>query len=218
MAIDYFIIGQNQITLVNALRSTINLNSRSDSEGRTALWWKQALKLSAALVRLNGFKHEQHLLRSISQTNCAYSKSPVCDLLTSLTICSGSDSNELSFWPDLWYEAVLFLGGKMNFWDNHGLFFILAMAFFPRLTLLFSSVPFGGVLWWLGFVFAPRILVAVLATMTYLETNPILVTLTWIWALSGETVEKKTIHVQRTRFRTAQTQPQEKLVGDERRR
>lgn len=77
-----------------------------------------------------------------------------------------------------------------NFWDNHGIFFILFMFFFPRLTLLFSNVAFGGVLWWLGWIFAPRLLVAVLATNIYWEANKILVILTWFWALSGESLEK----------------------------
>ena len=79
----------------------------------------------------------------------------------------------------------------MNFWDVHGMLFILCMAFFPRLTLLFSSVASGGVLWWLGWLFAPRLLVAILATTHYWETNPVLVVFTWIWALSGESCEKK---------------------------
>ncbi|MGE0173277.1 MAG: hypothetical protein AB7T49_10840 [Oligoflexales bacterium] len=78
----------------------------------------------------------------------------------------------------------------MDFWDVHGIWFIFFMALFPRLTLLFSSVAFGGFLWWLGWVFAPRLLVAILATSAYWETNTVLVVLTWIWALSGETAEK----------------------------
>ena len=77
-----------------------------------------------------------------------------------------------------------------SFWHVHGIFFIFFMFFFPRLTLLFSSVPFGGVLWWLGWIFAPRLLVAILATFNYWQTNPILVVLCWCWALSGESVEK----------------------------
>lgn len=77
-----------------------------------------------------------------------------------------------------------------NFWDHHGIIFLVLIALFPRLTLLFSSVPFGGLFWWLGFIFAPRILVAVLATITYGSSNPILVIISWIIALSGESGEK----------------------------
>ncbi len=89
----------------------------------------------------------------------------------------------------------------VNFWDVHGVFFIFFMFFFPRLTLLFSSVISGGVLWWLGWIFAPRLLVAILATTAYWETNRILVVLTWLWALGGEgfeknTVRKRTVYIQ----------------------
>lgn len=83
----------------------------------------------------------------------------------------------------------------MNFWEAHGILFIFFMFFFPRLTLLFSSVATGGVLWWLGWLVAPRLLVAILATTAYWGTNPVLVTLTWFWALGGESLEKKTAHV-----------------------
>ena len=78
----------------------------------------------------------------------------------------------------------------MDFWDVHGIWFIIFMFFFPRLTLLFSSVAFGGVLWWLGWIFAPRLLVAILATTAYWDTNPVLCVLAWIWALCFETGEK----------------------------
>ena len=81
----------------------------------------------------------------------------------------------------------------IDFWQAHGCLFILFMFFFPRLTLLFSSVVSGGLLWWLGWIFAPRLLVAILATTTYWSTNIFLVILTWIWALCLETGEKKAI-------------------------
>ncbi len=80
-----------------------------------------------------------------------------------------------------------------SFWLHHGLWFIFFMCFFPRLTLLFSSVPFGGLLWWLGWMFAPRLLVAILATYNYGHTNLILVMLTWIWAFAGEGTEKTVV-------------------------
>jgi len=81
----------------------------------------------------------------------------------------------------------------MNFWDNHGVLFIFFMFFFPRLTLFFSSVASGGLLWWLGFIFAPRLLVAILATFAYWETNTVLVIITWFWAIGGEGTEKKVV-------------------------
>jgi hypothetical protein len=80
-----------------------------------------------------------------------------------------------------------------NFWDNHGVFFLIFISFFPRLTLLFSSVPFGGFFWWLGWIFAPRLLVAVLATLAYWNANPFLVVVSWLVCLSAESGEKVVI-------------------------
>lgn len=80
--------------------------------------------------------------------------------------------------------------GTVDFWHNHGFFFLFFITVTPRLTLLFSSVPFGGLLWWVGFFIAPRILVAVLATIAYWQTNPLLVTLSWLIAIGGESAEK----------------------------
>ena len=77
-----------------------------------------------------------------------------------------------------------------DFWQVHGWGFVLAMCFFPRLTLLFSSVASGGFFWWVGWLLTPRLLVAILATSAYWNTNPILVVITWIWMLGGEAAEK----------------------------
>ena len=83
----------------------------------------------------------------------------------------------------------------VNFWDIHGLLFIFFMFFFPRLTMLFAGIcsAFSGLLFWLGWIFVPRITVAVLASMIYWTHNPLLVIITWIWALSGETTEKSAV-------------------------
>ena len=77
-----------------------------------------------------------------------------------------------------------------DFWDAHGVFFILFMCFFPRLTLLFSNVATGGIFWWLGWFISPRLLVAFLATMAYGDTNPFMVLMAWIWAFWLESTEK----------------------------
>ena len=87
-----------------------------------------------------------------------------------------------------------------GFWTVHGIWFVIFMFFFPRLTLLFSSVATGGIFWWLGFIFTPRILVAILATKFYGHTDTILVVLTWLWAFYGENFEKKRIGFQKQRF------------------
>ena len=97
--------------------------------------------------------------------------------------------------------------GTIDFFQKHGLFFLIFITLFPRLTLLFSSVATGGFLWWLGFVFCPRILVAGLATVSYFHTNPVLVTISWLVALGGETMEKFGLGSSRNRFvfRTVRT-------------
>lgn len=87
-----------------------------------------------------------------------------------------------------------------NFWDVHGIFFLFFIFFFPRLTLFFSSVAFGGIFWWLGFIFMPRLLVAILATQAYWDKNPILVTCAWIWAFFGEILEKLGGNSYRSRY------------------
>ena len=78
----------------------------------------------------------------------------------------------------------------VNFWDTHSILFVVAMFFFPRLTMLFATTYGGGLLYWLGWLFAPRFTVAVIATMFYGSSNTLLVVLTWLWALGGESTEK----------------------------
>lgn len=89
--------------------------------------------------------------------------------------------------------------GTSNFWDHHGLLFLFFITTFPRLTLLLSDVAFGGLFWWLGWLFVPRILVAVLATLAYWQQNPVLVVVSWIIALGGESSEK-TVVIRRSGF------------------
>jgi len=84
--------------------------------------------------------------------------------------------------------------GNIDFWDIHGFFFLICIAIFPRLTLLFSSVAFGGLFWWLGFFFTPRLLVAILATISYWNTNKVLVIISWLFAVGGEFSEKYYLH------------------------
>lgn len=79
---------------------------------------------------------------------------------------------------------------KDNYWDYHGLVLLIFLTFFPRLALLLSSIPFGGFFWWLGWIFCPHYLVAILATINFWPTNPILVSISWFVALGGEFGEK----------------------------
>lgn len=77
-----------------------------------------------------------------------------------------------------------------NYWSHHGLMLLIFLSFFPRLALLFSSIPFGGLFWWVGLFFFPRYLIAILATINYWHENPVLVSLSWVIAIGGESTEK----------------------------
>ena len=80
-----------------------------------------------------------------------------------------------------------------GFWEHHGLFFAVALFVFPRLTMLFGTsvaTAFGGPLFWLGWLFAPRLTVAIIGTTLYWDTNPVLCVFSWFWALGGESSEK----------------------------
>ena len=78
----------------------------------------------------------------------------------------------------------------MDFFDNHGVLTLICLAFFPRLTLLLASFATGGLLWWLGWIVAPHILVAILA-IPYWDTNPVLVITAWILAIGGTSTETR---------------------------
>ena len=79
----------------------------------------------------------------------------------------------------------------MDFWEVHGIFFLFFITFFPRLTMLLAvNAPFG-VLAWLGWLFAPHLTVAILATQYYWDTNPILCIIAWFVAFAGTGGEAK---------------------------
>ncbi|WP_075883660.1 hypothetical protein [Candidatus Protochlamydia sp. W-9] len=83
----------------------------------------------------------------------------------------------------------------MNFWDSHGIFFLLFITLFPRLTMLFAvTIPFNP-LTWMGWLFAPHLTVAILATQYYWQTNPILCIMAWFVALAGTGGEAKVVTV-----------------------
>lgn len=79
-----------------------------------------------------------------------------------------------------------------DFFDNHGVLTLVLLAVFPRLTLLIGSFATGGILWWLGWLFAPHLLVAFLS-LAYWDTNPVLVVIAWIVALAGTSAETSTV-------------------------
>lgn len=89
----------------------------------------------------------------------------------------------------------------MSFWDAHGIWtgmwLILFLAMFPRLTMLVTGICFMGfahpILYFFGWLLTPRLTVAILATSFYWHTNPVLCVLAWMTAFIGESVEKVVI-------------------------
>ena len=77
-----------------------------------------------------------------------------------------------------------------NYWTYNTLFYLIILATFPRIALLFANVT-GNIFFWIGWLFLPRITISIFATLFYSSTNPILVILSWLIAFSGETAEKK---------------------------
>jgi hypothetical protein len=73
----------------------------------------------------------------------------------------------------------------MDFWAIHGIFFLFGCAFFPRITLLFFSAVSFGFWTFVGWIFAPHLTVAIIATTLYWETNPLLVVIAWFFAFGG---------------------------------
>jgi hypothetical protein len=62
--------------------------------------------------------------------------------------------------------------------------------------LFLTDFVSGGIMWWLGFIFAPRLLIAFLS-LAYWEQNSTLVVLAWICALMGESAEKSGVSSRR---------------------
>ena len=92
----------------------------------------------------------------------------------------------------------------MNYWDVHGLLFLLGLTFFPRITVLFFSHVTGGLLFWIFFLLFPRLVIPILAAYHYWDTNPILVILSFFISLGGESGEKSIVKrkvIRRTRSR-----------------
>jgi hypothetical protein len=79
-----------------------------------------------------------------------------------------------------------------DFWQVHGIWFLLGMVCFPRLTMLFAvNAPFG-VLAWIGWLVWPSLLAAILATNYYWDTNPVLCVFAWLFVVvkTGGTAER----------------------------
>ena len=79
----------------------------------------------------------------------------------------------------------------MDFWQVHGWLFLMGVTFFPRLTMLFAVTAPFGILAWLGWLFVPHVTVAMLATIYYWDTNPVLCVIAWFVAAGGTAGEGK---------------------------
>ncbi len=88
----------------------------------------------------------------------------------------------------------------MDFWSAHGIGFLLAIACFPRITMLVISLPLG-ILGWIGWVVAPHFVVAFYATTKYWDTNPVLCIIAWMMAFGGTSGEGKTVQHGVSRYR-----------------
>lgn len=88
----------------------------------------------------------------------------------------------------------------------HYILFAFALMAAPRITLAFmlmmTDFVSGGLLWWLGYIFVPRLLIAVLS-LAYWDTNPVLVVIAWMMAFSGESAEKTCIRKDTSNTRDA---------------
>lgn len=82
----------------------------------------------------------------------------------------------------------------MDYFDYFPALLLPFFALFPRTTVfigaILGEIAFGGFLWWIGLLFFPHVLVAVLAIPFY-DANPGLVTIAWIVAVIGTMGEAK---------------------------
>jgi len=67
---------------------------------------------------------------------------------------------------------------------GHGIWFLIGLALFPRITLLFFATTPFGVLAWIGWLFAPHLLVAILS-LPFWHSHPLLVIIAWVMAFVG---------------------------------
>ncbi len=83
----------------------------------------------------------------------------------------------------------------VSFWDAHTYdwLILVGLALFPRITLLFVGGP-AGLLQWVGWFICPHLLVAILATTRYWDTDPVLCVIAWFFAFAGTGGESKAVH------------------------
>ena len=74
-----------------------------------------------------------------------------------------------------------------------GWLMLVGLALFPRITLLVVGGPFG-ILGWIGWAICPHLVVAVVATSLYWDTNPVLCVVAWFFAFAGTGGEGRFAH------------------------
>lgn len=82
----------------------------------------------------------------------------------------------------------------LDFFAAHSILHLLGWALVPRIMFIFFSIISGGILFWIGVIFIPRIMVAYWATVYYWDTNMLLCVIAWLMAVSGEFGEKTWIY------------------------
>lgn len=80
-----------------------------------------------------------------------------------------------------------------GYWEVHGIFFLLGLLFFPRITILFFSNVAYGICLFFGIMVFPRLIIAILAAHNYWDTNPVLVIIAFMFCLLGEGAEKAVV-------------------------
>jgi len=81
----------------------------------------------------------------------------------------------------------------VNYWDVHGILFLIGLMIFPRLTVIFFSAISGGFFLWAGIILFPRLFIAIFACVYYWDTNPILCLLACVLCFAGESGEKTVV-------------------------
>lgn len=81
----------------------------------------------------------------------------------------------------------------MSYWEVHGVLFLIGLTLFPRLTVLLFSHVTGLLIFWIFFMCFPRIVIPILAAYHYWDSNPILVVISFLICLGGETGEKTVV-------------------------
>ena len=78
----------------------------------------------------------------------------------------------------------------MDFWNDHSIFFFLALIFIPRLSMVyFGMIAQSSVGAIAGWIFVPRITMAIVFSGMYYDNNPTLIVFFWIIAVISDIVD-----------------------------